>query len=79
MPRVNLGRNYTAESLTKLIQGAKAANKTSQAQMAVILDVSQPTMKEKERHPEKLTIEQYLRLGRALHIPIEELRAALRY
>ena len=37
------------------------------------------TLYARKKDPSKLTVEQLRKLGRGLHIPVEEMRAALRY
>ena len=37
------------------------------------------TLQKRKKDPSKFTVEELRKLGRGLHIPIEEMRAALRY
>ena len=79
MPRVNLGRKPENDALVKLIWGAAAAENAGHGKMADIAGFSIRTLQERKKDPSKFTVEELRKLGRGLHIPIEEMRAALRY
>lgn len=79
MPRVNLGRKPENDALIKLIWGAAAAENVCQRKMADIAGFSIRTLQLRKKDPSKFTVEELRKLGRGLHIPIEEMRAALRY
>lgn len=80
MPRTNLcKREVPHAQLGRLIAGAAAVNGTPVGEVAAILGCSDNTARARLRHPGDLTIEEATLLARGLHIPIEELRAAIRY
>ena len=79
MPKVNLGRNEAGEALTNLLWGRKAVTGMPAEEMAAIAGVSPRTMQERKKDPTDLTVKQLLRLGRQMGVPIEDLRAALKY
>lgn len=79
MPRVNLGRKPENEALVKLLWGAAALDSVGWDKMAEMAGMSRRTLQARKKDPSKFTVEQLRKLGRGLHIPVEELRAALRY
>ena len=79
MPRVNLGRKPENDALVKLIWGAAAAEDACQEKVAGMAGFSIRTLQKRKKDPSKFTVEELRKLGRGLHIPIEEMRAALRY
>lgn len=79
MPRVNLGRNTANEKLIALIWGMASARGLTNEQLGAKAQISRTTVARRKAKPEDLTIGELRRLGRALGIPIEELRDAIRY
>lgn len=79
MPRVNLGRNVANEKLVALIWGQAAVLELSTTQLGEKAKVSRSKMYELKKNPENMTIGELRRIGRALGIPIEDVRAAIRY
>lgn len=79
MPRVNLGRNVANEKLIALIWGQAAVQGLSTAQIGERAKISRSKMYELKKSPENLTIGELRRIGRALGIQIEDVRAAIRY
>ena len=79
MPRVNLGRNTANEKLIALIWGAAAVHGLTTEQLGDRAHISRTTVARRKAKPEDLTVGELRSLGRALGIPIEELRAAIRY
>ena len=79
MPRVNLGRNTANEKLIALIWGAAAVHGLTNEQLGDRAHISRTTVARRKAKPEDLTVGELRSLGRALGIPIEELRAAIRY
>ena len=79
MPRVNLGRNTSNEKLVALIWGMADVRGLTNEQLGDKANISRTTVARRKAKPEDLTIGELRRLGRALGIPIEELREAIRY
>lgn len=84
MPRTNLGRNIADEKIVALIWGAAAANNLNDTQLCEKVSntsfrMTRPTLYNRKKKPEDFTVGELRRLGRALNIPIEDLRAAIRY
>lgn len=79
MPRVNLGRNTANEKLVALIWGMAAVRGLTSEELGDKASLSRTTIARRKANPEDLTIGELRRLGRALGIPIEELRDAIRY
>ena len=79
MPRVNLGRNTANEKLVALIWGMAAVRGLTSEERGDQPSLSRPTIERRKANTEDLTIGELRRLGRALGIPIEDLRDAIRY
>lgn len=79
MPRVNLGRKPENDALVRLLWGAAAAEGVGQEEMAKMAGIALRTLYLRKKDPSKLTVEQLRKLGRGLHIPVEDMRSALRY
>ena len=67
MPRVKLGRKPNDEVLISLLWGRQAAMGMPE------------TLRSRKKSPQDFSLKELLKLGRALDIPIEELRDAIRY
>lgn len=79
MPRVNLGRNTADEKLVALIWGNAAVRGLTTPQLGERAKISRSQIYRLKKKPEDMTIGELRRIGRVLGIPIEEMRAAIRY
>lgn len=79
MPRVNLGRNVANEKLVGLLWGQAAVQGLSTTQLAERANISRAKLYSLKKFPENMTVGELRRIGRVLGIPIEDLRAAIRY
>lgn len=79
MPRVNLGRNIANEKIVTLIWGTAVARGLNDEKLSAKAHMSRATVYRRRSKPEDLTLGELRALGRALNIPIEELREAIRY
>lgn len=79
MPRVNLGRNIANEKLVALIWGQAAVLGLSTPQLGEKARISRSKIYELKKTPEDMSLGELRRIGRALNIPIEDLREAIRY
>ena len=74
MPRLK----QTHNELAALVWGTASVQGIGTEKMAEILGISKPTVLEIKRRPEH-HFDAILRLARYLQIPIDDLRAAIRY
>lgn len=80
MPRTRLSmRQPPHAKLGQLIAGAAYMRKQSTADLGAALGKSENTVRSRLKNPGELTVDELVRLGRKLGIPIEELRAAIQY
>ena len=80
MPRTNLcKREVPHAQLGRLIIGFLGLRHNPAADVAAILGCSENTARARLRYPGDLTVSELISICRGLHIPIEELRAAIRY
>ena len=79
MPRVNLGRNTANDKFVTLLLGTAAARGLTTPEMGAKARISRSQIYRYKAEPEKMTLGELRSLGRALGIPIEELREAIRY
>lgn len=80
MPRTNLCKREDPHAqISRLLIGAIGLTPNPAASAAAILSISENTARSRLRHPGDLTVSELIRLSRGLHIPIDELRAAIRY
>lgn len=80
MPRTNLQtRQPPHAQLGQLIAGAAFMRRMSTADLAAAIGRSENTARTRLKNPGDLTVSELTRLGRTLGIPIDELRAAIRY
>ena len=79
MPRVKLGRKPNDEVLISLLWGRKAAIGMPVGTMAEKAGMTPQTLRSRKKSPQDFSLKELLKLGRALDIPIEELRDAIRY
>lgn len=80
MPRTTISmRQPPHAQLGQLLSGAAFMRKATMDDMGRAIGKSGRTMQERMRSPGDLTVDELVRLGRKLAIPIDELRAAIRY
>lgn len=79
MPRIKLGRNPAAERVVETLWGAKARADISAEEMAAIVGAGIQTLRRRRKDPMSMTLGEFLRLGRALNVPIEDMRSCIRY
>lgn len=80
MPRTNLCKREVPHArLGQLIAGAAFMRHMNTEQLAAAIGKSENTVRARLRAPGELTVSELTRLGRKLEIPIDELRAAIRY
>lgn len=80
MPRTNLcKREIPHAALAQLIGGTVYTRKTRTDDVAAMLGCSPNTALKRLRDPGTLTVDELTRLARRLEIPIDALRAAIRY
>jgi len=65
--------------LMSMLAAAKTANEKDHKDLARIIGRGTATMTRRLEDPGSLTLDELTALGRGLHIPIEDLRAAIRY
>ena len=65
--------------LKSMIDAAAVANNKKNEDLARIIGRGTATMTRRNMNPGSLTLDELTALGRGLHIPIEDLRAAIRY
>ena len=65
--------------LKSMIDAAAVANNQKNEDLARIIGRGTATMTRRLEDPGSLTLDELTALGRGLHIPIEDLRAAIRY
>ena len=79
MPRVKLGRNPANDKIIALIWGMADVHGLTNEQLGDKANISRTTVARRKANPEDITLGELRRLGRALGIPIEDLRDAIRY
>ena len=79
MPYTKLQRKPRHFELSVLISGTVKTNETDRASLAKMMGCSEPTVTRRFKDPGSLTLDELTALGRGLHIPIDDLRAAIRY
>lgn len=80
MPRTNMcKREVPHAQLGRLLAGAAVTNNVKTEGIAAALGCSENTARSRLRHPGDLTVSELTRLAKDLRIPIDELRAAIRY
>ena len=72
-------REVPHAQLGRLLAGAAAVQKVGADEMGVMLGCCGKTARSRVRNPGDLTVSELTRLGKKLNIPIDELRAAIRY
>lgn len=79
MLRTNLGRNIANEKIVALIWGTAAAAGLTTEELGAKAKISRSRIYARKNKPEDLTLRELRSIGRALNIPIDELREAIRY
>ena len=80
MPRTKLDPRMDAHrNLRILINGSADTDGRTHDDICGILGMCSKSATKYMRNPEKLPLESLMKLGRALCIPIDEFRAAMRY
>ena len=80
MPRTNLcKREIPHQRVGALIAGAAIQQDMSIGDLGPIIGASANTARARMKNPGKLTIDEYVRLCRKLHIPVADARDAIRY
>lgn len=79
MPTTKLQRKPKHYELSRLIRGTVNTDKTPRAELARMMGCSEPTVSRRLGNLGSLTLDELIALGRGLHIPIEDLRAAIHY
>ena len=78
MPRVNICRDKH-ERLIKTLWGAKAVSDKTDDELARAIGMTRQTLSTRRKRPEMFTLGELEKLGRALNVPIDELRNCIRY
>ena len=80
MPRTNLcKREIPHQRVGALIAGAAFTADLTQDDLSAVIGVTPKTLRARMKNPGKLTIDEYVRLCRKLHIPVADARDAIRY
>lgn len=79
MPRVKPLIERRGEAIVNLLWGAMATQETSAAETAKRAGIDRATLGRRKKKPEDFTVGELTALGKALHIPIEDLRQAMKY
>ena len=79
MPRTNLGRNIATAILAAQFWGPAAAAGLTTEELGAKAKISRSRIYARKNKPEDLTLRELRSIGRALNIPIDELREAIRY
>ncbi len=79
MPRTIFEKKSKYDKLLVLIRGNIDVSKKSQKEIAAMIDCHENTLLARFRHPEEFKIDELLRIGRGLNIPIEEIRQCIQY
>ena len=78
MPRTNLDKQPN-EKLKTLLWGRIKRDNAALEAAAKKLDMSLSTLSRRCKDPGSMTVDELLKFGRRFHVPIDELREALRY
>ena len=79
MPRTKMDKKPRHYELQVLLRGTVTTNERSRPELAKMMNCSNPTVTRKFKDPGSMTLDELTALGRGLHIPIDDLRAAIRY
>ena len=78
MPKLRQ-REVPHAQLGRLLAGAAVVQDVGAEEIGVMIGCCGKTARSRLRNPGELTVSELTRLGKRLGIPIEELRAAIRY
>ena len=67
------------DKLRVRIEGARAAERMTQEELAGRLDLTAKTLSKRLMYPELLTVANLVRIGKVLHIPADELRECINF
>ena len=79
MPRVKPLIQKRGETLIALLWGMMAVQSTNVAVVADKTGIKKSTLYRRKKSPEDMTLGEILTMGKALHIPIDDIRQAIRY
>lgn len=79
MPKTKLQRDPPHQAMRILLEGWRKTSGKERPELAKIMRCSCPTVTQRFKNPGNLTLDELTALGRGLHIPIEDLRAAIKY
>ena len=80
MPRTNMCKREVPHArIGTMLAGAAFSEKLTQDDMSAAIGVTPKTLRARLKNPGDLTIDEYVRLCRKLHIPIADARDAIRY
>ena len=80
MPKTKLGSRLPPHAeLAQLISGAAFLRRATMDDLGAAIGRTPKTARSRLRNPGELTVDELVRLGRKLGIPIEQLRDAIRY
>ena len=79
MPYIKAGKSGAHNDLIVVINGYVALREKSLDDLCEIFRASENTVRKYLRSPEKMSHEMLMKLGRNLHIPIDEMRDCIRY
>lgn len=67
------------DKLRVRIEGARAAERMTQEELADRLGITAKTLSKRLMYPELLTVENLVRIGKALHISAEDIRGCINF
>lgn len=79
MPRTIFDKPKKWDALKALVIGTAGVQGKKTAHLAPILDCAPSTVYSRMEDPGSFTLDEIIKLGRGLNIPIDELRQAIRY
>jgi len=79
MPRTIFDKHGKCDKFLTLIRGTAITHNKTYADIGVIMGCHSNTVVHRMNKPENFTIGEMLKIGRALNIPIEELRQSITY
>ena len=78
MPRVKpLGANPTEQKIVALLYGAMETEGVQKQDVAAAMGITTATLLRRKKNPLDFTVRELQKACRALHIPIDDLRAAI--
>lgn len=79
MPRTKPLVKPRHQELRVLLSGTVKVSGKERSDLAKMMGCSNPTVTRRFKDPGSMTLDELTALGRGLHIPIDDLRAAIRY